>query len=105
MFAILTPALATPILMVLYVGTRDSSKRLDMETALEKDSDHKTSVEADSTVKEKALHIFWQLDVVGLVLLVVGIGLVLVTVTIANGRVAKWSDCPSAFPSGHSDES
>merc|ERR1712093_767809 len=41
---------------------------------------------------KKAKSIFWQLDAVGLLLLVAGAGMVLVTITIANGRGSKWSD-------------
>ncbi|OCF78545.1 hypothetical protein I204_00485 [Kwoniella mangroviensis CBS 8886] len=39
-----------------------------------------------------AKDIFWKFDVIGLVLFVVGIGLFLVTLTLANSRFNKWSD-------------
>merc|ERR1712225_204674 len=49
-------------------------------------------VHRPSCRSQKAKSIFWQLDAVGLLLLVAGAGMVLVTITIANGRGSKWSD-------------
>ena len=97
MFAIMTPALATPIILILVVGTRAHKNRPDAEIGdREEKSDVIGPVVVTTTFKEKALHIFWQLDVIGLLLLVVGVGLVLITVTIANGKVSKWSDGKSS---------
>ncbi|KAL8279884.1 hypothetical protein RQP46_007734 [Phenoliferia psychrophenolica] len=93
MFCILTPALATPIILTLVVGTRAHKVKPEAENG--EKSDPVVPVVVTRSFKEKAIHIFWQLDVIGLVLLVGGIGLVLVTVTIANGKVSRWSDAHS----------
>ena len=86
MFAILTPVLAIPIILTLGVGMRK----------------HKTDPNAAPVVMAprapgksfgaKCRSVFWQLDLVGLLLLVAGSGMILVTVTIANGKGSKWSD-------------
>ena len=47
---------------------------------------------AKQPLKTRALAIFWQLDIIGLLLLVAGFGMLLTIVTIANGKGSHWSD-------------
>ena len=47
---------------------------------------------AKQPLKKRALAIFWQLDIIGLLLLVAGFGMLLTIVTIANGKGSHWSD-------------
>jgi SIT family siderophore-iron:H+ symporter-like MFS transporter len=89
MFTILTPALATPIILTLAYGMRDHKKQV---------SEAPVAVQRPQTsFATKFMNVFWSLDVVGLILLVGGAGMVLVTVTLANGRGSKWSDGSSGF--------
>ena len=110
MFCILTPILAIPIIVTLGIGMRPS-KKPDKVAAAAELALHRTK----RSLRTRAIEVFWQLDFVGLVLLVVsrafafllragssptdlqaGSGLVLVTITIANSTVSRWSD--GAFP-------
>lgn len=110
MFCILTPILAIPIIVTLGIGMRPSKKPEKVAAAAEL-ALHRTK----RSLRTRAIEVFWQLDFVGLVLLVVsrafafllraessptdlqaGSGLVLVTITIANSTVSRWSD--GAFP-------
>lgn len=84
MFCILTPVLATPIMLTLGIGMR-KSKRTTQEV---KQIDERPQ----RSIWQKIESVFWQLDLFGLLLLVAGFGMILVTVTIANGKGSKWSD-------------
>jgi SIT family siderophore-iron:H+ symporter-like MFS transporter len=42
--------------------------------------------------KAQALSLFWQLDTIGLLMVILGFGLFFVTITIANGPTSEWSD-------------
>ncbi|KAM0787422.1 hypothetical protein ACM66B_003504 [Microbotryomycetes sp. NB124-2] len=91
MFCILTPALATPIMLTLGIGMRKSSSTklaVVAPTAAVEQSAERPRL----TFKQKVVSVFWQLDLVGLLLFVAGAGMVLVTITIANGKGSKWSD-------------
>ncbi|GAA6061341.1 hypothetical protein JCM10212_004822 [Sporobolomyces blumeae] len=84
MFCILTPVLATPIMLTLGVGMR-KSRKADRDVA-------QVDSRPQRSLWQKTQAVFWQLDLFGLLLLVAGFGMVLVTVTIANGKGSKWSD-------------
>ncbi|GAA5980726.1 hypothetical protein JCM10908_001752 [Rhodotorula pacifica] len=84
MFCILVPFCATPILLTLGIGMR-KTKAQHIEDRTEKQI-------AQPPLKKRALAIFWQLDLIGLLLLVAGFGMLLTIVTIANGRGSHWSD-------------
>ena len=85
MFALLTPVLAIPIMLTLGVGMRKVKKDETVPVVQAPRAPGKS-------FSAKFLSVFWQLDFPGLLLLVAGAGMVLVTVTIANGRGSKWSD-------------
>ncbi|BGP36663.1 hypothetical protein JCM10449v2_000564 [Rhodotorula kratochvilovae] len=86
MFCILTPVLAVPIMLILGYGMRQTKQqKQDKLAAPAYSGPHKT-------LWQKVVHIFWQLDVIGLLLLVAGFGMLLVIVTIANGKGSRWSD-------------
>jgi len=87
MFCILTPVLAVPIMLTLGIGMRKSEGNKVQVVA-----PTTPGASAKLPFSKKAKSIFWQLDAVGLLLLVAGAGMVLVTITIANGRGSKWSD-------------
>lgn len=85
MFAILTPALAIPIMITLGVGMRKHKVTSPKFVPVAKSG-------PQPSFAKKALSVFWQLDLIGLLLLVAGAGMFLVTITIANGRGSSWSD-------------
>ncbi|GAA5834491.1 hypothetical protein JCM9279_004331 [Rhodotorula babjevae] len=89
MFAILTPVLALPIMFILGYTMRQTKQQKADEVAARAAP---APAGPRRTIAQKALSIFWQLDVIGLLLLVAGFGMVLVTVTIANGKGSHWSD-------------
>ncbi|SCZ93932.1 BZ3500_MvSof-1268-A1-R1_Chr6-3g08999 [Microbotryum saponariae] len=104
MFCILVPAMATPIILTLTYGMRPHKKHVDgspikSEKSLQDDEEDVAStivngptISDNKTLWAKTVAIFWSLDLVGLLFLVGGAGMVLVTITIANGRGSKWSD-------------
>jgi SIT family siderophore-iron:H+ symporter-like MFS transporter len=83
MFTILTPALSFPIIMTLYYGQHKAKVEGKLDKIPLFFKGRKTSV--------ITLELFWQLDFIGLILLVVGAGLILLTVTIANGLGSSWN--------------
>ncbi|WWC92588.1 uncharacterized protein L201_007547 [Kwoniella dendrophila CBS 6074] len=90
MFCILIPPITTPIIITLWLGTKPTREiRSQIKQA-------KIEKNAGKTFGQRfwddAKDIFWKLDVIGLLLFVAGIGLFLVTLTLANSRYNKWSD-------------
>ncbi|KDE07037.1 hypothetical protein MVLG_02615 [Microbotryum lychnidis-dioicae p1A1 Lamole] len=104
MFCIIVPAMATPIILTLTYGMRPHKKHIDgtptkSEKSLQDDEEDVAStivngptISDNKTLWTKTVAVFWSLDLVGLLFLVAGAGMVLVTITIANGRGSKWSD-------------
>ncbi|GAA6044709.1 hypothetical protein JCM8097_000241 [Rhodosporidiobolus ruineniae] len=81
MLAILVPALATPVLLTMGYGMRP----LKGEAKPTRKTDQRS-------LAEKAVAIFWELDLVGLLLMVSGFSMLLTIVTIANGKGSHWDD-------------
>jgi MFS transporter, SIT family, siderophore-iron:H+ symporter len=86
MFCILTPALAIPIVFALGYGMRPRKKDPNAPVVTPPPR------AAGKSFGAKFMSVFWQLDFVGLLLFVAGAGMILVTITIANGKGSKWSD-------------
>jgi SIT family siderophore-iron:H+ symporter-like MFS transporter len=79
--------LATPIILVLWRGTRPSRvHRAELRAA---------KVQRKS-LKTRAIETFWQLDGPGIFLCVAGFGMFLITITLANGPTSEWSDRKSS---------
>ncbi|GAA5923509.1 uncharacterized protein JCM15063_003670 [Sporobolomyces koalae] len=98
MFAIMTPVLTIPVMLTLGIGMRKADKAsTDVEQSSvdaygdKVKSDHVKKV-SNRTIWQKVQSVFWQLDLFGLLLFVAGFGMILVTVTIANGKGSHWSD-------------
>ncbi|GAA5830894.1 hypothetical protein JCM11251_001114 [Rhodosporidiobolus azoricus] len=87
MFCILTPALAVPVMLALGIGMRKVKNEEGKAVVVPRRSDGSRRSAWESTVA-----IFWQLDLVGLILLVGGWGMMLTIITIANGKGSQWSD-------------
>lgn len=88
MFAIITPVLAVPIIAVLATGSR-ARKVADVE---EKEKVQEITVVESLPWKQRAVSLFWQLDLIGLLLFIGGAGMFLVTITLANNKTKSWAD-------------
>jgi SIT family siderophore-iron:H+ symporter-like MFS transporter len=88
MFAIITPVLAIPIIAALATGSR-ARKVTDLE---EIQKVHQITVVEKLAWKERSVSMFWQLDLIGLLLFIGGTGMFLVTITLANNKTKSWSD-------------
>ncbi|GAA5968899.1 hypothetical protein JCM11641_000771 [Rhodosporidiobolus odoratus] len=91
MFCILTPALATPIMLTLGIGMRQRKKEADGEASVVPQAETAAPV----SFSQKCISVFWQLDVIGLLLMVGGFGMLLTIITIANGKGSHWNDAHS----------
>ncbi|KAI5449653.1 hypothetical protein NCC49_004203 [Naganishia albida] len=91
MFAIITPVLAVPIIAVLATGSR-ARKVADVE---EKEKVQEITVVESLPWKQRAVSLFWQLDLIGLLLFIGGAGMFLVTITLANNKTKSWADAQS----------
>lgn len=87
MYSILIPALSLPIVAVLAVGMRKRSPSLEEGAT----SDPLVEYAPLPSRKERLIAIFWELDLAGLLLLVGGVGLALVSITLANSGSTDWS--------------
>lgn len=86
---ILTPVLALPILITLWLGMRRGKKDT---SGLSEDVIQEVVLKTRRrSLKEEAKLAFWQLDFIGLLLLVGGFGLFLVSITLANSKKTTWS--------------
>lgn len=98
----LVPVLATPIIITLALSQRDARRSSESERHERKKEESSMEelavpqLEVGRSWQTAVVENFWQLDVVGLLLLVVSAGLVLTTVTIANGNGSNWND--GAYP-------
>ncbi|KAL2888360.1 Siderophore iron transporter 1 [Ceratocystis lukuohia] len=79
MFAIIYPVCALPLIATLWTIDRRARKR-----GLNPHGTHKRSM------SELAVHLFWRLDVVGIVLMIAVFALILVPLTLAGGSSSKW---------------
>ena len=80
---------ALPILITLWLGMRRGKK--DTSGLSEDVVQEIVYKQSRRSWKEEAVSAFWQLDVIGLVLLVGGFGLFLVSITLANSKKTTWS--------------
>lgn len=88
MFAIITPVLALPIIAALATGSR-ARKVKDVE---EIEKVKEITVLEKLPWKERAISMFWQLDLIGLIMFIGGTGMFLVTITLANNKTKSWAD-------------
>jgi SIT family siderophore-iron:H+ symporter-like MFS transporter len=88
MFAIITPVLSVPIIAALATGSR-TRKVKDIE---EKEKVQEITVVESLPWKERTVSMFWQLDLIGLLLFIGGAGMFLVTITLANNKTKSWAD-------------
>lgn len=81
--------IALPILITLWLGMRRGKK--DTSGLSEDVIQEIVLKKRRRSLKEEARLAFWQLDVIGLILLVGGFGLFLVSITLANSKKTTWS--------------
>ncbi|GAA6039855.1 hypothetical protein JCM8097_006764 [Rhodosporidiobolus ruineniae] len=92
MFCILTPALATPVMLTLGIGMRKHKK---LEAARAEEKLARPADWRKKSLRENTVSVFWKLDIIGLLLLVGGFGMLLTIITIANGKGSHWNDAHS----------
>ncbi|KAF5538176.1 SIT1-transporter of the bacterial siderophore ferrioxamine B [Fusarium phyllophilum] len=84
MFAIIKPICALPLILLMFIlGRQTKRSRLEQETS-------------SWTASLKAL--FWELDVVGVLLLTAALAMTLIPLTLAGGQSAKWRDAGILTP-------
>ncbi|BGP15718.1 hypothetical protein JCM10213_006111 [Rhodosporidiobolus nylandii] len=89
-FTILIPVMVIPVMLTLGIGMREHKRQDGEATVVPRRADGPRP-----TLKQKIVSVFWQLDLLGLLLLVGGFGMLLTIITIANGRGSHWSDAHS----------
>jgi MFS transporter, SIT family, siderophore-iron:H+ symporter len=73
---------AIPLILALYIAHRRAKNTADLE-------DYKTPFKMLGG-KNLTVSLFWQLDVIGIILLIAVLALILVPLTIAGGLSTKW---------------
>lgn len=84
MWAIIYPVCCLPLIVTLYLAQRRAARSGIL--------DNYTSPFAHYGAVGLAKELFWQLDVIGLVLLIAVFGLILAPMTLAGGLATRWSD-------------
>ncbi|OGE47335.1 hypothetical protein PENARI_c049G09999 [Penicillium arizonense] len=90
MFAIIYPMCALPLLTVLFVVQRRSKKAGVLKS-------YKSSFELLGG-KQMVVELFWHLDVVGIILMIVMLACILVPFTLAGGVTAQWKNAKVIAP-------
>ncbi|KLP01123.1 probable SIT1-Transporter of the bacterial siderophore ferrioxamine B [Fusarium fujikuroi] len=87
MFAIINPICALPLIIFMFVlGRQTKRSRLEQETL------------GSSSWTASLKAIFWELDVVGVLLLTAALAMTLIPLTLAGGQSAKWRDASILTP-------
>lgn len=90
MFAIIYPVCAIPLVTVLFIVQRRSKKSGSLES-------YKSSFELFGG-KRMAVELFWHLDVIGIILMIVMLACILVPFTLAGGVSAQWKTAKIIVP-------
>lgn len=87
MFAIINPICALPLIIFMFVlGRQTKRSRLEQETL------------GSSSWTASLKAIFWELDVIGVLLLTAALAMTLIPLTLAGGQSAKWRDASILTP-------
>ncbi|KAH7207069.1 major facilitator superfamily domain-containing protein [Fusarium oxysporum] len=87
MFAIINPICALPLIIFMFILGRQT-KRSSLEQEKSGSSSWSASVKA----------FFWELDVIGVLLLTAALAMTLIPLTLAGGQSAKWKDAGILTP-------
>ncbi|GLA29729.1 siderophore transporter [Aspergillus niger] len=90
MFAIIYPICTLPLLMVLYIVYHRAKKGGTV--------DHIASSFRTLGVRRLAIELFWQLDVIGIILMIAFLAMILVPLTIAGGLDSQWKKAKIIVP-------
>ncbi|GKZ74861.1 siderophore transporter [Aspergillus niger] len=90
MFAIIYPICTLPLLMVLYIVYHRAKKDGTV--------DHIASSFRTLGVRRLAIELFWQLDVIGIILMIAFLAMILVPLTIAGGLDSQWKKAKIIVP-------
>ncbi|KAF5251271.1 hypothetical protein FANTH_3563 [Fusarium anthophilum] len=87
MFAIINPICALPLILLMFILGRQPN-RSNLEQEIPESSSWTASLRA----------FFWELDVVGVLLLTAALAMTLIPLTLAGGQSAKWRDAGILAP-------
>lgn len=97
--AVLVPFCSIPIIATLWYGERKAMRTVTVvpHVTIQSEKFHEEGVIATAEPPKMSWQARWidyfhQLDVIGLLLLIVGAAMVLITISTANGGTNKWSD-------------
>ncbi|GFN15237.1 siderophore transporter [Aspergillus tubingensis] len=90
MFAIIYPICTLPLLMVLYIVYHRAKKDGTV--------DHIAGAFRTLGVRRLAIELFWQLDVIGIILMITFLAMILVPLTIAGGLDSQWKKARIIVP-------
>ncbi|GLA43464.1 siderophore transporter [Aspergillus niger] len=90
MFAIIYPICTLPLLMVLHIVYHRAKKDGTV--------DHIASSFRTLGVRRLAIELFWQLDVIGIILMIAFLAMILVPLTIAGGLDSQWKKAKIIAP-------
>ncbi|KAJ5668963.1 Major facilitator superfamily domain general substrate transporter [Penicillium macrosclerotiorum] len=90
MFALIYPACALPLIVVLYIVYRRAKVSGHLES-------YKSSLE-ELGGRRLIIELFWHLDVVGIILMIAMLACILVPFTIAGGVTAQWKTAKVITP-------
>ena len=82
MWAIIYPVMVLPVVLVLFLAHRRAKKLEDM-------SNYKTPFQMYGPAK-LMVALFWQLDVIGIILIIACLGCILVPFTLASDGAPSW---------------
>jgi SIT family siderophore-iron:H+ symporter-like MFS transporter len=90
MFAIIYPICALPLIFAVFIAHRRAKKNTSLES-------YKTPFESLGA-KKLAVALFWQLDVIGIILMIAVLALILVPFSIAGGVKTTWGTAKVIAP-------
>lgn len=90
MWAIIFPVCSIPLILTLFIAHRKAKRYADLEK-------YSTPYQMLGA-RRLLLSLFWQLDVVGILLLITMLALVLVPFTIAGGESSSWHKASTIAP-------
>lgn len=90
MWAIIYPVMVLPVILVLFLAHRRAKKLEDM-------SNYKTPFQTYGPL-QLLVALFWQLDVIGIILIIASLGLILVPFTLAGDGAQSWAQAHIIAP-------
>lgn len=97
-WAFIMPLASIPLLACLLHMRIKAMKTPEWRELVEEEKEVNRDATRLQLIKAKAVHTFWKIDVIGLFLVILTIGLILVPFTIAGGEKRKWQRASTIVP-------